>query len=112
MSLMGKVECPRCGKIWTLPQGSEGTYCDCHLYCQYGDEPKDCNVTVQEYNGPLNYPVGLDQDQADEGEDVLHRTYYCSIHEVYSYREPIFLEVDWEKWFQQRAPKKFREPLW
>jgi len=105
-----KLECPRCHKVWTLPQGSDGIYCDCHLWCQYGEKPSDCNLTEQNYNGPLNWPVGLDLGQEDEGSDVLHRTYYCSTHAVYSYKAPIYLEVDWEKWRQMRKlPQRLRE---
>jgi hypothetical protein len=107
-----KVQCPRCHKIWTLPQGSPGTYCDCHLYCEDGTQPRDCNMTEQNYNGQLGWPVGLNQDGDEGGEKVLRRTYYCSTHGKYSYKEPIFLEVNWEEWYQKRALKKFREVQW
>jgi len=98
----GKVECPRCHGVWTLPQASPGIYCNCHLWCPKGSKPSDCNLTKQEYNGSVGWPVGMDLGQLDEGADVIHRTYYCSVHKLYSYKEPIWLEVDWEKWYQQR----------
>lgn len=105
--------CPRCGKVWTIMQGADGTYCDCHLYCDNGSSPKDCSVTAQNYSGKLGWPVGLKQENLDEGSDVRHRTYYCSIHGIYSYKEPVYLEVDWERWKQtKRISARLRETTW
>ena len=102
------VECPRCGKKWRLPLGSPGIECTCHLYCPYGTKPQDCNVTEVNYSGKLNWPTGLHNDPEQEGEDILHRTYYCSTHDVYYYKTPIWIEADSQKWFSRRAPKKHR----
>lgn len=103
-----KVECPRCHQIWTLPQGSPGTYCNCHTWCQHGSKPSDCSLTAVTGSTEWKYPVGSDQGEADEGHDVVHRTYYCSVHEVYSYKTPVWLEVNWKEWYGRRAPRKFR----
>lgn len=56
------------------------------------------------------WPAGSNQNPKDEGSDVVHRRYYCSTHEVYSYKSIIWLEVDWKKWYaQKKLPAKFRE---
>ena len=108
---MKKVECPRCHKIWTLPQYSPGVECNCHLWCPDGNKQSDCALTDASYSGTLKWPVGLDLGDKEEGSDVLHRTYYCSVHKRYSYREPIFLEGGdnkvWQK--QRKLPSKMRE---
>lgn len=106
----GKVECPKCGKVWTLPQASPGTYCDCHLWCPEGTKPSDCNLTLQTGNIDFSWPAGMDLGQDDEGQDIVRRTYYCSVHEIYSYKSPVWLEVNWNKWYQQRRiPANLRE---
>lgn len=105
----GKVQCPRCGKIHTLPQASPGIYCDCHLWCQHGSKPSDCNLTAETGTIQWKYPEGAHTNDGDEGDDVVHRTAYCSVHKVYSYKTPVWLEVNWETWYQKRAPRKFRE---
>lgn len=103
-----KVECPRCGKIWTVTQGTPDIECNCHLYCTQGDKPSDCSVTAQNYNGPLKWPAGLDTGKDDAEDDILHRTYYCTTHDEYYTKVPILLECDWDKWFGRRAPKRLR----
>ena len=107
-----KVECLRCHKIWSLAQGVSEVECDCHLYCDEGSQPRDCSMTVQNYSGQVGWPVGLDQDGSQEGENVLRREYYCSIHEKYSSKKPLLLEVNLKQWFAKRAPMKFRETSW
>lgn len=102
------IECPRCGKQWFIPLGQPDIDCNCHLFCPDGDEPADCSVTPVSYSGKLGWPVGLDNNPEDEGHDVLARTYYCSTHNKYYYKTPIILEANWETWFSERAPKKFR----
>ena len=106
----GKVECQKCHKVWTIPQASPGVYCNCHLWCQYGTKPSDCNLTDAYYEGSQGWPVGSDQNPKNEGEKVWERTKYCSVHEVYSTKIPMWLEVNWERWYQKRRlPRKFRE---
>ena len=106
---VGKVKCPRCGKIWIIPWGDSGIECTCHLYCSSGSEPSDCTVTYPyNYSGSLGYPVGAHLNSADEGDDVLHRGGYCSTHNKYTNKEPVWLEVDWYKWENERAPKEMR----
>lgn len=102
------IECPRCKRHLFVPLGQPDVDCNCHLYCEDGDKPSDCSVTIQNYSGPLKWPVGMDYNEADEGHDVLARTYYCSTHNKYTYKTPILLEADWDSWFSQRAPEKFR----
>jgi hypothetical protein len=106
----GKVECPRCHKVWTLSQASPGIYCDCHLYCEEGSQPRDCALTEYKFSGQRGWPLGMDQNQLDEGEN-RHRAYgYCTTHNRYSYKEPIWLEVDWKKWYAKKElPSKMRE---
>lgn len=102
------VQCPRCKRHLHIPMGQPDIDCNCHLYCPDGDEPSDCSVTLQEYSGGLGWPKGLDNKPADEGHDILGRTYYCSTHNLYYYKTPIAIDADWPRWLSSRAPKKFR----
>ena len=106
----GTVECPRCSKIWrSLQWGSPGVECTCHLFCSSGTKQSDCTVAYPyNWSGQLGYPTGLHVDAKNEGDDVLHRTGYCSTHKKYVYKEPIFLEVDWKRYENQRLPAKLR----
>ena len=108
MSFRMKVECPRCGRIWTIEQGCPGIACVCHLYCSEGDKPSDCTVT--KVSGAIKYgwPSGLHVDAEDEGDDLPNRVSYCSTHNKYIYKTPVYIEADWERWFGERAPKKLR----
>lgn len=103
-----KLECPKCHKVYTVPQYSPGRYCDCHLYCSSGDKPSDCSMTTYNWSGQLGWPVGAHQNSGNEGDDVLHRTYYCSTHSKYTYKMPVFIEADWKKWRRKRAKERFR----
>jgi len=100
-----RVKCPRCNKIHEVPQGIDEVDCDCHLYCPDGDKPTDCTITKATLNTEVGWPVGLHNNPADEGEDVFHRTYYCSVHKKYYYKTPIIIPVDWS---QKRLPKDLR----
>ena len=111
MSLKIKVECPQCGKIWIVPQGTPDITCDCHLYCERGTKPEDCSLTKVTFSGNLNVFTGLHLGHSDS-DDVLHRTYYCSTHDYYSYKQPILIETGGavaQHWFSRRAPKNMRE---
>jgi len=103
-----KVECPRCHKIWGVPQGTPDITCNCHRYCQHGDKPSDCSMSAVSFSGDLGIYQGLHIDAADEGDDVMHLRYYCSVHKVYSMRVPITIDVDWQKWQFRRVPQKLR----
>lgn len=107
----GKIECPRCGQIWTIPQAHPGVECNCHLWCRYGTKPADCNLTeINTQTIQWGWPTNMDTDSGDEGDDVVHRRYYCNVHKVYSYKEPIWLEVDWKRWYAKRKlPARLRE---
>lgn len=108
MSLRIKVKCPKCGKIWSVPQGTLDIICDCHLYCEDGEKPTDCTLTAQTFSGNLNLFTGLHLGHPDS-DDLLHRRYYCSVHGKYSYKQPVLIEVDAEAWFRKRAPNGMRE---
>lgn len=100
--------CPRCGKVHRVNWGVPEVKCDCHLYCSSGDKPSDCSVTEYNYTGQLGWPVGAHLNRENEGDDVLHRTFYCSTHNKYIYKEPIWLEVDYKRFERERLPKKLR----
>ena len=53
----------------------------------------------------LGWPFNLHNDDPNEGDDILHRTYYCNTHSVYSYKVPLTIEVDWSG---KRAKRKHR----
>jgi hypothetical protein len=105
-----RVQCPRCGQIWTVKQGMPEAECNCHLWCDRGTRAADCNLTsIDSQTVNWGYPANMDVGSYDEGEDVIRRKAYCNTHEIYSYREPIILEVDWEKWRdQKRLPNKLK----
>jgi len=65
-------------------------------------------VTQQTSGLKYGWPTGLHTDAPNEGDDVAHRTYYCSTHDEYYYKVPVLIEADWEKWHGQRAPKRLR----
>lgn len=102
------IECPRCHQLIMVPQGNPDAECDCHLWCSEGDEPSDCSMTIVNYTGPLGWPVGSHQNSENEGDDILHRTYYCSIHKKYTYKQQIQIPVDWKKWYSTRASARIR----
>jgi len=105
-----KVQCPRCGQVWTIPQYSPGVECNCHLWCDEGNKPSDCSLTLVTGETQLGWPAGMNLGEADEGSDVMHRRYYCSVHKRYSYREPVFLEVDNKEWQKRKKlPSRMRE---
>jgi hypothetical protein len=131
----GKIECPRCHHIWTLPYPAVGVWCFCHQYCEAGALPKDCNVvpytsdsgTASLYNAKasdmqnldnpnsLNWPEGINMLNITGGTDKLHRAGYCTIHTRWTYKQPIFLEMDWEEWRQKKQediPVRMRETRW
>jgi len=100
-----QVECPRCGKIHQVPQGISEIDCNCHLYCPDGDSPGDCNVTKVGFTGEVGWPKGLHNNPADESDDIMHVTYYCSTHKKYYYKTPILIPCDWT---QTRLPSRLR----
>ena len=108
MSFSMRVECPRCKRVWVLPQGSPGQYCNCHLYCADGDKPGDCTLVNARYSGQLGWPVGLHSHSETGGDDVMHRVTYCTVHNKYNYKTAVWIEADWQKWFSRRAPSHLR----
>jgi hypothetical protein len=85
--------------------------CNCHLWCDRGTKPSDCSLTaIDSQTITWGYPANMDVDSANEGDDVVHRTAYCNTHLIYSYKTPVVIEVDWNKWKQQkRIPVELRE---
>ena len=108
MSFKMKVECPRCGKIWIVNQGTPEVDCDCHTYCEDGDKEGDCALTAATFPTNLSYPTGLHLGNPDN-DDEFNRIKWCSTHNRYSYKVPITIECDWDSWFRSRAPEKFRD---
>ena len=103
-----KVKCPRCGRIWIVPQGIPDITCNCHLYCEDGDKPSDCSISEVNFSGQLGVYKGLHTDADDNSDDIMHLTYYCSIHNKYSKKVPITIECDWDNWYSKRAPHDLR----
>ena len=100
------VQCPRCRKRWRIQDTGVGITCDCHLYCSSGDKPLDCSVTSA-ITGTLQlgWPAGSHGADVQEGDDVRHRVRYCSTHDKYIDKVPLFLEFDRESYVKQRLPK-------
>lgn len=73
-------KCPRCGKILTFTEGQEEADCNCHMYCSEGSKPTDCNTVPCTFSGSLKWPLGIHDNNPDEGQDVLHRVRYCNTH--------------------------------
>lgn len=99
------VECPRCHKRWRIQDTGVGITCDCHLYCSSGDKPIDCSVASVNWNAQFGWPAGAHGTDAQEGDDVRHRVRYCSTHDKYIYKVPLFLEFDRDSYLKQRLPK-------
>lgn len=91
-----------------VPQGNPDAECDCHLWCSEGEQPSDCSMTIVNYTGPLGWPVGTHQNSENEGDDILHRTYFCSIHNKYTYKQQIVIPFNWKKWYSTRASARIR----
>ena len=104
----GRFECPRCGKIITVQQGSPDFECDCHLYCSDGERPQDCSVTEVNHTGDLGWPFGRHGEDLQEGDDVLHRVRYCSTHDKYIYKTQVIVPIDWKEYYSRRLPRHLR----
>lgn len=116
MSIMrrhARVQCPRCKQIWDVPWGQDGVECNCHKWCSEGDKETDCSWQEYNYTGSLGWPHGAHTNRENEGDDLLHRVGYCSTHKKYTYKVPLFLEVNWKEWTRKgfRAKEKFRTAL-
>ena len=107
MSRLVLIQCPRCRRVWRIRDTSGGITCDCHLYCVDGDRPIDCSVASVNWNAQFGWPAGAHQDADDEGDDVRHRVRYCSTHNKYIYKVPVFLEFDRPSYYGQRLPKRY-----
>jgi hypothetical protein len=83
--------------MWTAHRTDDGVPCTCHLYCNSGTQPSDCNVTEVVYNGSYNWPVGVHGGRTDDGDNQTNVNYYCSVHNEYYIKAPVLIEVNWEK---------------
>lgn len=107
-----KVKCPRCGRIWIVPQGQPDAECTCHLYCDYGFEIGDCVVTWPvNWSGQLGWPTGLAVEALDNSDHMYRAMGYCTTHSRYYYKDKVTVEVDWDAWLSNRAPKELRSSL-
>jgi len=99
MEINKKVQCPRCGKVWTVnPQHSE-IMCNCHTYCSEGTKPSDCTLVAKTsgtvpFSGVWKWPSGMHNSDVNLGDDTQARTYYCTVHEIYSNKVPFLIGVD------------------
>jgi hypothetical protein len=107
-SFQAKVECPRCGKVWTVQQGETEIQCNCHTYCEDGSKPSDCSLTPVTLNHEVGWPYGVHTGGSGHDDYPLQAQYWCSVHERFGFKVPVVIEVDWDKWRVNRAPKRFR----
>jgi hypothetical protein len=108
-----KVDCPRCGRTHTVHEGHADVDCVCHTWCQYGEKASDCTLVSKfsgtvPFNGDWSWPSGLHNQEANEGDDTQARTYYCTVHNVYSSKVPILISVDWNGWYGKKAKRSHR----
>ena len=111
MNVQAVVKCPRCGKEWTVNRQENEAECNCHLYCDMGQKPSDCTLTVYTLNHEVGAPYGLHTGSPTGDDDPTHIQYYCSVHDRYSYKVPILIPFNWEGWLGKRAPAKYRKEL-
>jgi len=108
-----KVECPRCHKILSAKPGIPDVECNCHTYCQYGTKPSDCTLMAPSsgrdpFSGKWKAFSGLHNSDVHEGDDTQARTYWCTVHEVYSSKVPFLVSVDWKGFGGKRASGRLR----
>jgi len=101
-----KVKCPRCGRILSVPEGTDSITCNCHEYCEDGDNPQDCTL-VAHGSGSLDPGIDTSPDDAKSNKP-LRRVSYCTTHDKYVYKVPFLINCDWTGWFSKRQSSKFR----
>lgn len=106
--IQGKVECPRCHKVWIVSQGESEIDCNCHTYCEDGDKPSDCTLTASSLDHEVSWPYGMETGSSAYTDDPTHIQYYCSTHSRYGYKVPISIPVDWNTLLSRRLKKKWR----
>ena len=99
------VECPRCKRKWTAHEGESEIDCNCHLICPDGAKTSDCDVTLQNTGVQYAYPTGIHNNDSQDTKDPTHRTYYCSVHDLYYFKVPITVPVDWNL---TKLPRRLR----
>jgi hypothetical protein len=112
MSIEGKIQCPRCGRVYTLTYPNNDIECNCYLYCEDGDEVSDCSVTKYNFTGQLGWPTGASTSNEDRGDDKIHAARYCSTHNKYIYKDVIVLELDWDVFLGERITPGKRFSNW
>ena len=98
-----RIQCKRCGKWWTVQPSNPERVCDCHLYCSQGTKPTDCSVTVYNFTGEYAFPLGLEHGNASKREKRYNAYGYCSVHDEWTYKYPVIVEVP-EDYFERRLP--------
>jgi hypothetical protein len=112
LSINARVECPQCHRVHVLAFPTNETECNCHLICEDGDEPDDCSVTPYNFSGQLGYPMGAETSNEDKGDDRMHATGYCSIHNKYVYKQMQIIEVNWKEYLSRRIRPGSRTSDW
>ena len=116
-----KQSCPRCGRMLTVVYPQSEAQCICHLYCNEGSKPSDCNAVPAESVGgvggknaviQLGYPFGIETNQVTGSGDRLHAESYCTVHGNYIYNDVVEVVVDWDEWFKTRIPVGERRSYW
>ena len=87
------VTCGVCHKEWNVPANTNLFPCNCHLYCEDGDEPSDCSVTLVSFNRDIGWTFGQHGAKDSGCDNVLERTYYCSTHNKYTRKHPVVIDV-------------------
>jgi hypothetical protein len=100
-----RLSCPRCKRVWTITQPTPEVQCVCHLYCDRGASPEDCNMQIYNYTGDLKHPVGIKDNNNTNMDNPLAQAMYCTVHQRYSKKVPIVMEMEWSQWLKQRKVK-------
>ena len=114
MVIVMRVECPRCHRIHTAFDGDPDVLCTCHLFCEEGNEPSDCNLvdhqqaTVDAWKGNWNFPQGMHLGRSKADDNTQARVYWCTIHEHFVAKVLFLIPVEWKRYQHQRLPKKLR----
>jgi hypothetical protein len=109
----GRVTCPRCGLEHVVPWPTgQGADCTCYKICPDGTgnfyPHSGCSWTIYEFSGQLDAQNMLDTAVESLEVDKLHITGYCSAHNRYIHKVPIFIEMDWDEWFLNPPPDAYR----
>lgn len=100
----GYVKCPVCGTKYWIPFPADGVWCDCYKICEDGDgdwyPSSGCSWSEYNYRGQLDAYEHQDTAVESKFADKLHITGYCSTHNKYIHKQPIYVEMDWDEWLR------------